>query len=74
MNEYDRKNLEFLLTASQDVLRHWYDSVDEDDRVYASELLTAYGKELTLKSILLNDHVTDVSQAANLLKNLFKYK
>lgn len=46
MNEHDRDNLNFLLSASPEVLKDWYDSVDEDDHVYAQELLNAYSQEL----------------------------
>lgn len=40
MNEHDRNNLNFLLNVSEDVLKDWYFSVDEDDIQYAIELLT----------------------------------
>lgn len=46
MNQNDRNNLEFLLNASEDVLRNWYDTVGEDDHVYAQELLHAYMAEI----------------------------
>lgn len=74
MNEWDRNNLEFLLNASPDVLKDWYDKVDEDDREYASELLTMYGQELKFKSAMLEDNVPDITQAAKILQNLYKSK
>lgn len=46
MNEHDRSNLEFLMSASADVLQDWFESVSEDDINYAMELLKAYEKEL----------------------------
>lgn len=46
MNEHDRLNLAFLLGASEEVLRDWYNTVSDDDRLYASELLNAYSQEL----------------------------
>ena len=46
MDENDRNNLEFLLNASEDVLRDWYDTVSEDDHQYAQELLYAYMLEI----------------------------
>lgn len=51
MNQNDRNNLEFLLNASEDVLRDWYDSVSEDDHVYAHELLNAYMAEIQESSL-----------------------
>lgn len=51
MNDYDRENLQFLLSASKEVLEDWYNKVGEDDHEYASELLASYGKELALVKI-----------------------
>jgi hypothetical protein len=39
MPEEDLENLRFLLTASQETLRDWYFSVDQDDIEYAFELM-----------------------------------
>lgn len=74
MNDYDRSNLEFLLNASPDVLKDWYDRVDQDDHLYAEELLAIYSKELEVKAALLNDDVHDISQAVTILQNLYKNK
>lgn len=46
MNQHDKENLHFLLSASPEVLKDWYESVEEDDHIYASELLAAYKLEL----------------------------
>jgi hypothetical protein len=46
MNDHDKDNLNFLLTASPEVLKDWYESVDEDDHAYAQELMAAYAEEL----------------------------
>lgn len=53
MNAHDRKNLEFLLNASPEVIRDWYLNVDADDHEYASELLQAYSEELSRQSAAL---------------------
>lgn len=74
MTEHDRQNLNFLLTASQKTLKLWYDTVSEDDRQYAYDLLDTYLKELKIKVALLEDEVTDTSQANTLLENIFKPK
>ena len=50
MDEHDRKNLKFLLDASDAVMRDWYQHVGDDDRLYASELLQAYSEELREQS------------------------
>jgi hypothetical protein len=51
MNEHDRKNLEFLLAANDEIIADWRKHVEADDIVYAQELLMAYAGELRQKSI-----------------------
>ena len=46
MNQHDKDNLNFLLSSSEEVLKDWYNSVEEDDHIYAKELLQAYSLEL----------------------------
>ena len=46
MNLNDRNNLNFLMTATPQALREWYDLASEDDLIYAQELLEAYQMEL----------------------------
>jgi hypothetical protein len=55
MNQHDRDNLKFLLTASRETLQDWYNKMDEDDLLYAMELLDAYSKELDVRSALLEE-------------------
>lgn len=72
MTDHDRQNLNFLLTASQKTLKLWYDTVSEDDKQYAYELLDTYRKELKIKVALFEDEVTDTTQANILLENIFR--
>ena len=46
MNEHDRNNLNFLLTIDGPTFNEWYAQTDEDDRVYAQELLALAAEEL----------------------------
>jgi hypothetical protein len=39
MNEHDTGNLLFLLSLNSRQLKQWYMEIDEDDRLYAEELL-----------------------------------
>ncbi len=64
MNDHDRKNLDFLLTASPEVIRDWYQHVDEDDHKYAMELLEAASLELMEHAVNIS---TDCTQAKQLL-------
>jgi hypothetical protein len=49
-NEWDRDNLEFLLNTKGDDFEAFWAQADEDDRVYAQELLDAYSRELKLRA------------------------
>lgn len=60
MNDNDRENLQFLLDAGEAILKEWYEKVDEDDRLYASALLTCYSWELL-------DEVKDCTLACSYL-------
>jgi hypothetical protein len=46
MNEHDRNNLNFLLNIDGETFEDWYAQTDEDDRVYAQELLALAAEEL----------------------------
>ena len=61
MDDYDRENLFFLLNASEEVLRDWYNNVGPDDHDYASELLAEYSKELELKTMFYLVEEVDLS-------------
>lgn len=48
-NDWDRDNLMFLLTSPESVLKEWYAQADEDDLLYAEELINAYRLELEMR-------------------------
>jgi hypothetical protein len=49
-NEWDRDNLEFLLNTKGEDFQAFWDQADEDDRVYAQELMDAFSLELKIRS------------------------
>jgi len=53
MNEHDRQNLNFLLTASPAVIAEWMSVVDQDDIDYAHELLALAALELKEEALAL---------------------
>ncbi len=53
MNEHDRQNLNFLLTASPKVIAEWISVVDQDDIDYAHELLAMAALELKEEALAL---------------------
>ena len=50
MNEYDRKNLDFLLKAEPETIRDWAKKMQGDDIVYAQELLFQHARDLRERS------------------------
>jgi len=52
-NQWDRDNLEFLLNTKGDDFKAWHAQADEDDKVYAQELMDAYARELELQAFEL---------------------
>ena len=67
MNQHDKDNLQFLLTATPDVLKDWYDSVDRDDHEYAIELIRMHTAEIIVHNMEQNEDVTDLSEAQRVL-------
>ena len=67
MNQHDKDNLQFLLTATPDVLKDWYDSVDRDDHEYAIELIRMHTAEIIVHNMEQNEDVTDLSEARQVL-------
>jgi hypothetical protein len=39
MNEWDRDNLHFIMTCSEEEFRAWFDQASDDDITYALELI-----------------------------------
>jgi hypothetical protein len=68
MDERDKSNLEFLLSASPDILQDWYDKMNADDHQYARELLEISQMELDLRILELIDDVDHVDDAHQLLQ------
>lgn len=67
MNQHDKDNLQFLLTATPDVLKNWYDSVDRDDHEYAIELIRLHTAEIIVHNLEAEDNVEDLSEARQVL-------
>jgi hypothetical protein len=55
MNQRDRDNLDFLLNASPAVIQDWYNKVEDDDILYAFELLEMAKEELIEMQIAGSD-------------------
>jgi len=55
MNQRDRDNLDFLLNASPEIIQYWYNKVEDDDILYAFELLEMAKEELIEMQIAGSD-------------------
>jgi len=55
VNQHDRDNLDFLLNASPEVIQDWYNKVEDDDILYAFELLEMAREELIEQQMAGND-------------------
>jgi hypothetical protein len=71
MNKHDRNNLEFLLSLKTDAeWRDWFEFTDEEDHIYAMELIKTAQSELVVKTLELQEKYAvteDVSQAQQIL-------
>jgi len=69
-NDWDRDNLNFLLNTKGDDFTAFWEQSDEDDKIYAQQLLDAYSRELKLRAELLEveARVEDLSIAKEVLK------
>jgi hypothetical protein len=49
-NDWDRDNLNFLLNTKGEDFQAFWDQADEDDKLYAQELMDAFSLELKVRS------------------------
>lgn len=65
MNDWDKNNLEFLLTlkTEKDWL-DWFEATDEDDHIYAMELIKRAQVELLVKAMEIAEDAGDLDEYA----------
>lgn len=69
MNEYDLNNLNFILSLNVRGLHEWWDSISQDDKEYALELLRCYKFELIDRAVDLNGDFTLADQVIDSIKS-----
>jgi hypothetical protein len=74
MNEHDKSNLEFLLTADAAVIRDWATQMNPDDILYAQELLLQHAADLRERSreILVEAEMARLDNSYELAKDYLK--
>lgn len=68
MNDWDKNNLNFILSLDEEGFEVWYATLSTDDMDYALELLKTARTEVAIQMASLNDDVEDVTDAKNVLK------
>ena len=68
MNNWDKNNLQFILSLDEESFEDWYATLSTDDMDYAMELLRTARTEVAMELASLNDEVKNVSEAASILK------
>lgn len=53
MDKHDRDNLDFLLSLKGKKFNEWYNSITEDDQLYAQEIIAQAAVELQEQSAAL---------------------
>ena len=63
MNAFDRENLDFILTSSDDVLKEFYSDIDTENLLYLLNLVQGEMSRLRLEEVELLDRVTHTDDA-----------
>ena len=67
MNGKDINNIYFILTRTPEELSVWWESLSEDDQLYALEIVKAYRKELEATAFYDEENI-DTTETKNYLK------
>lgn len=72
MNDYDQRNLEFLLAIgdNEEQFEEFVLALPLDEIQYAVELLQKHASQIAVRMMEANDNVQDVSQAASILNKI----
>jgi len=68
MDDYDYNNLKAILAKNPQELFVWWNSLDEDNKNYAMELIQVYHNSIKEYQFELLDKVEDTSLAKSVLK------
>jgi hypothetical protein len=66
MNAFDRENLDFILTASDDILKEFYSDINTENLLYLLNLVQGEMSRLRLEEVELLDlveHTDDADRA-----------
>ena len=72
MNAFDRENLDFILTASDDVLKEFYSDIDTENLLYLLNLVRGEMSRLRLEEVELLDFVENTDDADRAILELLE--
>jgi hypothetical protein len=67
MNDWDKNNLNFIMSLSSKEFDDWYECLDDDDIKYAMELLAQARAEVAEQFASSLDDIKDTTDAKNVL-------
>jgi len=70
MNDWDRNNLNFILTSMDDAFEKWMQQASTDDLDYAMELVARYRREIADIEEKLFDNITDFTEARQIINRV----
>jgi len=71
MNNYDRRNLEFILSMTPDQMLEFFEDMPQDDILYAIEIIQLAKCEAIVKKLeLIEAEETDYSEARAVLERI----
>jgi hypothetical protein len=70
MNDWDRNNLNFILTSMDDAFDKWMQQASTDDLDYAMELVARYRREIADIEEKLFDNITDFTEARQIINRV----
>jgi hypothetical protein len=70
MNDWDRNNLNFILSSMDDAFEKWMMQASSDDLAYALELIAKHKRELMDIEYALLDDVTDFAEARQIINRV----
>ena len=71
MNNYDRRNLEFILSMTPDQMLEFFEDMPQDDILYAIEIIQLAKCEAIVKKLeIIESAETDYSEARAVLERI----
>lgn len=60
MDQYDKDNLDFILSLDKESLKKWFEQASTDDLIYSMEIINQYKEEIApFIDVLENDNKVD---------------